>query len=212
MISVLSDLSLDSFPWRVPGVVVLLFGLLTCLRGYKILKVVIFLLGLTSGLYAGLIYAPLLFPEQPKLVWITAGILGLALGALMNFFYKAGIFVVGAYMGAVVFLPFLQSMDDLPAIGLLVVIILVSGFVALKLEKGAMKIATAFIGAWHAVQSAFFLAKASPFLFPWEQVLDKYGGASLHSVFDRPWFFWVSVLGLFLGGLYMQLRQNKKKE
>ncbi len=84
----LTTLPLDNLPWWAPGVVVLLFGLLTCLHGYKILKVVLFLLGLTSGAYAGLLYAPLLFPEQPNLVWITAGVLGFALGILMNFFYK----------------------------------------------------------------------------------------------------------------------------
>lgn len=190
----------------------ILFGLLTCLYGYKILKLVLFLLGLVSGAYAGLLYAPLLFPENPNLVWITAAILGLALGVLMNFFYKAGVFILGAYLGGVIFLPFLQSMQNLAAIGLLVLVILVGGFLALKLEKWGMRIATAGIGAWHAVQSGFFLLKLSPFLFPWEQVLDKYGGASLEDVFTRPWYFWVGVIGLFIGGLTTQMRSNAKKE
>lgn len=208
----LSTLPLDNLPWWVPGAVVLVFGLLTCLHGYKILKLVLFLLGLVSGAYAGLLYAPLLFPENPNLVWITAGVLGLALGVLMNFFYKAGLFILGAYLGGMVFLPFLQSMQDLAAIGLLVVVILVGGFAALKLEKWGMKIATAGIGAWHAIQSVFFILKLSPFLFPWEQVLDKYGGASLEDVFTRPWYFWLGVLGLFIGGLANQLRSKNKKE
>ncbi|MCZ6672491.1 MAG: DUF4203 domain-containing protein [Verrucomicrobia bacterium] len=207
-----SALPLENLPWWVPGAVVLAFGLITCLHGYKILKAVLFMLGLTSGLYAGLLYAPLIFPEQPNLVWIVAGVLGLALGVLMNFFYKAGVFILGAYAGGVVFLPFLQSLQDVAAIGVLVVAILVGGFAALLLEKWAMKIATSAIGAWHAVQSSFFVLKLSPFLFPWEQVLDKYGGASLHDIFDRPWYFWTSVIGLFLGGLYMQVRGKRKKE
>ena len=209
----LSTLPLDSLPWWVPGVVVLAFGLLTCLQGYKILKIVLFLLGLTSGAYAGLLYAPLLFPEQPNLVWIAAGILGLALGVLMNFFYKAGVFTMGAYLGGVIFLPFLQSLQNLAAIGLLVVVILVGGFAALKLEKWAMKVATAGVGAWHAIQSLFFLLKIPPpFLFPWEMLLDKYGGGTIHDVFHRPWYFWMGVIGLFIGGFYTQMKSKKKKE
>jgi hypothetical protein len=213
VITTLSTLPLDSLAWWVPGVVVLLFGLLTCLHGYKILKLVLFLLGLTSGAYAGLLYAPLLFPENPNLVWITAGVLGFALGILMNFFYKAGVFTLGAYLGGVIFLPFLQSMQDLAAIGLLVVVILVAGFAALKLEKWAMKIATAGVGAWHAVQSLFFLLKIPPpFLFPWEQLLEKYGGGSLVDVFTRPWYFWAGVIALFIGGAYRQFKGKKKAE
>ena len=162
------------------------------------------MLGLTSGAYAGLLYAPLLFPENPNLVWITAGVLGFALGILMNLFYKAGVFTLGAYLGGVIFLPFLQSMQDLAAIGLLVVVILVAGFAALKLEKWAMKIATAGVGAWHAVQSLF--------LFPWEQLLEKYGGGSLVDVFTRPWYFWAGVIALFIGGAYRQFKGKKKAE
>lgn len=209
----LTTLPLDNLPWWAPGVVVLLFGLLTCLHGYKILKVVLFLLGLTSGAYAGLLYAPLLFPEQPNLVWITAGVLGFALGILMNFFYKAGVFTLGAYLGGVIFLPFLQSMQDLAAIGLLVVVILVGGFAALKLESWMMKVATSVVGAWHAIQSLFFLLKIPPpFLFPWEMLLDKYGGGSIHDVLHRPWYFWMGVIGLSIGGFYMQIKGKKKKD
>lgn len=203
-------LPLDALPWWAPGIVVLAFGLLTCLYGYKILKVVIFMLGIVSGAYAGLLYAPLLFADSPKVVWVVAGVLGLSLGVLMNFFYKAGVFVLGAYGTAVILLPLLQSLQDIAAIGVLVVAILVGGFMALKLEKWSMKAATAAVGAWHAVQSVFFLLKLSP--FPWGQILDKYGGASLHDVFERPIYFWISVLGLSIGGFYMQFRGKKKKD
>jgi len=207
-----SNLPLDTLPWWVPGAVVLVFGLLTCLHGYKILKLVLFLLGLVSGSYAGLLYAPLLFPEDPKVVWIIATVLGLALGILMNFFYKAGVFILGAYVAAVFLLPFLQSLEDIAVVGVLVLIILVGGFAALMLEKWTMKVATACTGAWHAVQSTFFLFKLSPFLFPWEQVLDKYGGASLHDILNRPWYFWTSVIGLSLAGFYMQVKRKPKKD
>ena len=208
----LSNLPLDTLPWWAPGAVVLVFGLLTCLYGYKILKLVLFLLGFVSGSYAGLLYAPLLFPDDPKVVWITASVLGLALGILMNFFYKAGVFILGSYVAAVFFLPFLQSLNDVAAIAVLVLMILVGGFAALKLEKWTMKIATACAGAWHAVQSTFFLLKLSPFLFPWEQILDKYGGASLHDIFNRPWYFWTSVIGLSLAGFYRQVKSKRKKD
>jgi len=207
-----SNLPLDTLPWWAPGVVVLGFGLLTCLYGYKLLKLVLFLLGFVSGSYAGLLYAPLLFPEDPKVVWITATVLGLAIGILMNFFYKAGVFILGAYVAAVFFLPFLQSINDIAAIGVLVLTILVGGFAALKLEKWTMKIATASAGAWHVVQSTFFIFKLSPFLFPWEQILDKYGGASLLDIFNRPWYFWTSVIGLSLAGFYSQVKRKRMKE
>ena len=205
-------LPLDALPWWAPGLIVLAFGLLTCLHGYKILKLVLFFLGFVSGAYAGLLYAPLVFPESSQVVWITAGILGLSLGILMNFFYKAGVFILGSYGAAVILLPFLQSLEDIAAIGVLVLAILIGGFMALKLEKWTMKAATAAACAWHAVQSVFFLLKLSPFLFPWKQILDKYGGASLHDIFERPVFFWISVVGLSIGGFYIQMRGKRKKD
>lgn len=198
-------------PWWIPGAVVLVFGLLTCLRGYKILKLVLFSLGLITGAYAALLYAPLIFPESPKVVWILAAVLGLALGILMNFFYKAGVFIMGAYVAGVFLLPFLQSMQEFAAIGVLILAIVVGGFIALKLEQWAMKIATACIGAWHVVQSTFYLLKLSPFLFPWEQILDKYGGASLHDIFNRPWYFWTGVVVLALAGLVSQMKRKKSE-
>ncbi|MBH54472.1 MAG: hypothetical protein CMI18_09020 [Opitutaceae bacterium] len=208
-----SELPLDQFPWWAPGLGGFAFGLITCLHGYKLLKVVLFLLGFLSGLYVGLLYAPLIFDEQPLAVLITAAILGVALGIFMNSFYKAGVFILGAYMGGMVFLPFLQSFNDFVALGIFLLAIVLGGFAALKLQSLALKVATAGVGAWHLVQSVFFMLKIPPpFLFPWEQTLDKYGGASLHDIFDRPWYFWTSVLGLFIAGFYTQTKKTKKSE
>jgi len=208
-----SELPLDQLPWWAPGVGIFVFGLITCLYGYKLLKVVLFLLGFLSGLYAGLLYAPLIFDEQLRAVLITAAVLGLTLGIFMNSFYKVAVFVLGAYMGGMVVLPFLQSLNDFVALGIFFLVIILGGFSALKLQSFALKITTAGVGAWHVVQSVFFLLKIPPpFLFPWEQILDKYGGAPLHDIFDRPWYFWTSVLGLFIVGFYTQTKKTKKSE
>ncbi len=202
---------LQSMPWWAPGVIVLIFGLLTCFSGYKVLKVVLFLLGFHAGAYGALYYGPSMFPEQPIVVWSLALVLGLALGFLINFFYRAGIFVLGAYVGGMLSLTLVQSLPDVAALTLFVVAALAGGFIGLRLERWTVKIATAAIGAWHALQSIFYLLQLSPSLFPWMQVFDEDSGISLNDFTDRPWYFWVGVIGLFIVGMRMQIGSARGK-
>jgi hypothetical protein len=34
----------------------------------------------------------------------------------------------------------------------------------------------------------------------------------LHDIFERPVFFWISVVGLSIGGFYIQMRGKRKKD
>lgn len=203
---------LTSLPWWVPGLLVLGLGLLVCFWGYRILKIVLFLLGFSLGAYFTLLYGPALFPDQRPFVWgIAALALGSGAGCLIYVFFRTGVFILGACLGVALSLNFTQHMQDVAKWILLVLAGLAGGILGLKLEKWTMKAATSFLGAWHAVQGVFFLFKLSPFLLPWEQMLGENSGASLQDLADRPWYFWASVIGLSILGIARQSKGSNAK-
>ena len=203
----------SSMPWWVPGLLVFGLGLLVCFWGYKALKIVIFLLGFHLGAYVAWTYGPNFYPGNGGFVWyIAAIIMGLASGFLIYIFYRAGCFIVGAYLAVILTLNFAQHMQPLAKWVVLIVAGLVGGFLGVRLEEWTMKAATSILGAWHAVQGAFFLLKISPFLLPWEQMLAENGGASIQDLANRPWYFWACFLGLSILGMSKQIHQGKKKD
>ncbi len=197
---------LSSLPWWVPGLLVLVLGLLVCFWGYKVLKIVLFLMGFYLGAYVTLLYGPALFPDQRLFVWgIAALALGLAAGFLIYVFFRVGVFILGACLGVALTLNFAAHMQEMAKWALLILAGLAGGILGLRLEKWTMKAATSFLGAWHAVQGVLFLFKLSPLLLPWEQILGESGGASLKDLADRPWYFWASVIGLSILGMGRQI-------
>lgn len=204
---------LPSLPWWVPGLVVLGLGLLVCFWGYKVLKTVLFLLGFYLGAHVALLYGPALFPDQRPFVWgIAALALGLVSGFLIYVFFRTGVFILGACLGAALALNFTQHLQEVARWVLLVMAGLAGGILGLKLEKWTMKTATSVLGAWHAVQGVFFLFKLSPFLLPWEQMLGENSGVGLQDLADRPWYFWASVIGLSILGMGRQIFPQKSKK
>lgn len=196
---------LTTLPWWVPGLLVLVLGLLVCFWGYRIMKIVLFLLGFYLGAYFTFLYGPGLYPDQPLYVWgIASLVLGLAAGFLIYVFYRCGVFILGACLGVALTLNFAPHLQEMAKWALLILAGLAGGVLGLYLEKWTMKAATSFLGAWHAVQGVLFLFKKSPFLLPWEQMLGECGGG-LQVLADRPWYFWASVIGLFLLGLGRQV-------
>ncbi len=198
-------------PYWIPVGGTLIMGLLACFFGYKLLKVVLFMLGLLTGLYAGLMYGPT-FLENPNHVWIASAVLGLALGILMNYVYKLGVFAMSAYVGMIISMASLQAMPEFQRWAVTLVVIFVFGIVGLILQKWTIKAATATLGAWHVIQTIFFLLKQSPYLFPWEPLKIEFSDASIENVIQQPWYFWVAVLVFALLGLQYQFRGPRKKK
>jgi len=126
--------------------------------------------------------------------------------------YYAGVFVMGALLGLVLCTPFVEQLEELFAILVMVVVFMLGGFMALKLQTWTMKVATACVGAWHAVQSVLFLTKVSPLLFPWQMVLNREEGVVIGEVAKQPLYFWVICLGLALAGIFYQFGLLRRKQ
>lgn len=79
-----------------------LFGLLNCFMGYKLLKFWVagcgFLIGLLGGLIGGHF-----FTERTGVIWIAAACCGLVLGLLAYEIYLVGVFLLGWLMTVSVF-------------------------------------------------------------------------------------------------------------
>lgn len=74
-----------------------LFGLLNCFLGYKLLKVWVALCGFFIGLTAGLLAVPHFTQESSAVGWISLGI-GVISGILAYEIYLVGVFAVGWLM------------------------------------------------------------------------------------------------------------------
>jgi len=205
-------LDLAAIPWWLPGVLTLAFGLLACFYGNRMLKVVLFLLGLTSGGYAVLVYLPAYVELEPNMLMGVAAVAGVVAGVLLVVVFYAGVFLLGSLLGLVVFMPLLEQLEELVAMVLLFVVFLVGGYIALKLQKWMTKLATAVVGAWHAVQSVLFLLKLSPILFPWQRVFDPEEGIVISELARQPWYFWVPFVIVAVAGVSQQFDWKRKRK
>ncbi|KAJ3361821.1 hypothetical protein GGF32_006997 [Allomyces javanicus] len=141
------------------GVILIVTGLLFTFAGMKMMRICLFLAG--AYLFAGFAFGILQtvepaggFGNRKAVYWgvgIAAALVG---GALMVFFYKVGMFAIGAFGGYSLALWILAlSSGGLIAsktgqIILIVVLALVGGIAMLYIEKHAVRICTAIGGAY----------------------------------------------------------------
>jgi len=128
--------------------VMILLGVLYCFVGYRLFKVMLSVTGFTVlGGLAGMV-ANVGFPESP-VVYIGVGILCGIVGAMtLLFLYKVGVFVLGAAFGGLVTYQVLLGTQPDWMPWAILGIGLVTGVVALWLEKPMLSLAMASIGAW----------------------------------------------------------------
>lgn len=79
--------------------VLLAFGILNCLLGYRILRFWMMLFGFALGACLGLFAGYISGTENRMLLLIAMGAGGFALGAIAFLIYRAGIFLIGAGIG-----------------------------------------------------------------------------------------------------------------
>jgi hypothetical protein len=132
-------------------------GALYCFLGYRTLR---FIIGFTGFMLAGSFSGGLAaWITQGKVAWIViSAVAGGACGAAaMLFLYKVGVFSVGLLGGALVASLIFVDRDDPFMTSALIGLALFGGLGALILERPAMTLATAAIGAWVTVNGIYFL-------------------------------------------------------
>jgi hypothetical protein len=135
-----------------------LVGLLECFFGYRVLKVVLALVGFAIG--SATAYGVAKLAGQPDSTAVIVGVISGLVGAgLLVLFYFAGVFILGAGFGLALAVVVGQAFGiQGPAMtGLAVGMALVGGILALVIQKLLVIIATSFGGAATAVNAVRLL-------------------------------------------------------
>jgi len=145
----------------LPAAAVLL-GLLVCFFGYRIFRFVLAIIGFVIGasFVAGFGYT--LTDGKEIAVILIAAIAGGLIGAvLLLFLYSAGVFLMGAVFGILLFSGILVLIDISIAPFVYIVPVLLGGTAALLLQRFMIVLITSFTGAWAAVMGALYLLNSN---------------------------------------------------
>jgi len=183
------------------GIVV---GAIQCFFGYRLFKLV---LGLTGFIVGAVLVGTLSYEVSggQQLLALIGGLVGGLVGAvLLVTLYFVGVFVIGAFLGAVLAGAVFGATGHEPVGVVLLLAAVACGVVALVFQKLMIILATAFGGSWNVVTGiAFFATRSFNPMDP--ETLLRAGGSVVNGVL----LAWL-VLGL--AGLVVQYRTQPREE
>ncbi len=163
MTETLASLNIDSLPPQVLNAAVAVavaVGTLYCFMGYRALKAVIVLTGFVLAGAAGGVIAGVVTHGELIYMILGAALAGVCGAVALLVVYRSGVFLVGllgvtlaAHHAAGIW-PLLESPVAVLGAGL------AGGVVALLVERPAVTVATAALGAWAIVQGVLFFLHA----------------------------------------------------
>ena len=143
----------ELYPWF--SVAAIVWGLLDCFFGYRVFKLTIALLGAVAGALlaqAGAHAAGLGNGGE-----LAALVVGALLGAGLAFLaYIAAVFVAGFGFGATLAMLLLSHFHHMVALFGALVVGVIGGFAAVKLQRVVIILATALMGAFRAVLALMY--------------------------------------------------------
>ncbi len=134
-------------------------GVVQCFFGYRFFK---FVLGLTGFVACGFVAGTIAYGmTDSEIVGVATGIVVGILGAwLFVALYFVGVFVIGAYFGAILSLLVFAAAGAEPQLVLVAIGAIVAGILAVAVQKIMIMLSTAFGGAWLIVQGVTFFLGA----------------------------------------------------
>lgn len=152
----------ELYPWL--SLAALTWGLLDCFVGYRVFKIT---LGLLGGVVGAILGRAVGLQLDLGLGWeITCLVTGALLGGFTAFFlYLAAVFLAGFGFGATLGVLLLAHQQQMVALGVGVVLGLVGGFLAIKIQRVLLILATALLGAFRAVLAASYFVSSTDWLF-----------------------------------------------
>ena len=139
--------------------VILVFGLLNCILGYRVLRFWMMLFGfvLGAGMAAAVVYVTGMGMEDKKVYLAAMGVAGIVLAVISFLIYRAGIFVIGAGIGLVLSIYLIHPTSS--ATFFLCILIGVGlGILALRYAREVIIVGTSLLGG---VLAGLSLAKIS---------------------------------------------------
>lgn len=156
----------DLYPWF--SVAALVWGLLDVFFGYRIFKITIAVLGSLIGAFAGQWFA--------RAAGLGSGwelgclVAGAALGAGLAFLlYLVAVFLAGFGFGATLGLLLLAHFDHNVALIMSLLIGLIGGYAAVKLQKAVMIFATSLLGSFRAVLAMMYFTHQLDWVYYYQQ-------------------------------------------
>lgn len=197
-------------------------GAIVCFFGYRLLRPAIFICGfLAGGLLVALIieYAFASMSWVALASWIGFIAAGAISGCLVLMMYHVGLFVIGALAGALLAFTLntsfmyrlYPSQPNVMLVLLIVVLSVVGGVLAWKVERPVIILATSFIGADAIVWGIGYFAGKYPSGADLKRFRHVNGhGDWVYSIPTAWWFYLAALVLLFLAGTFWQFRCSAK--
>ncbi|HVT73819.1 MAG TPA: DUF4203 domain-containing protein [Lacunisphaera sp.] len=156
----------ELYPWVSAGAIA--WGLLDCFFGYRIFKITLAILGGLVGVVFGQAAGAALGlgPAGEIGGMIVGGLLGLGLTFLL---YLAAVFIAGFLAAATLAILLLANLHPMVALLAAGVIGLVGGYLALKLQRVVLVLATALLGAFRVVLATCYFTEQLDWIFYFEK-------------------------------------------
>lgn len=152
----------DLYPWF--SVAALVWGLLDCFFGYRVFKLTVTLLGALAGaLLAQMAAHAAGLGNGAELAALLVGaLLGAGLAFLL---YLAGVFIAGFGFGATLALLLLSHFHRMVALLAAVIVGIIGGIAAVKLQRVVIILATALTGAFRAILALMYFTNQLDWIY-----------------------------------------------
>ena len=193
----------ELYPWL--SIACITWGILDCFFGYKVFKVTLALFGALVG--AGLAHALIQHFTVSQTVEIVLLIAGALLGASLAFLlYIAAVFVAGFGFGATLGMLLLANYHHMVAMLTGVVLGIVGGFLAIKVQRVLIILSTSLLGAFRAILALSYFTSQIDWFFYFRQP------DQMPALIDNNGWIFPSVLALAAVGVVAQLELGGGRE
>ncbi|HEY4248336.1 MAG TPA: DUF4203 domain-containing protein [Lacunisphaera sp.] len=186
--------------WMSVGAIA--WGLLDCFFGYRVFKVTLAVVGGLLGLLLGQVASTALGlgAGAEVIVMIVAGLLGASVAFLL---YKGAVFVAGFGFGATLGVLLLTHYNDMVALMTGVVLGIVGGFLAVKLQRVLIILSTALLGSFRTILAIAYFTGKVDWIYYYQQP------QQMPALIDNNAWMLPSVLGLAVVGAIAQFEMDR---
>jgi hypothetical protein len=193
----------ELYPWISAGAIA--WGVLDCFFGYRIFKITLAVVGGLIGLAAGQMLATTigLGPGAETATLIVGAVLGAGLAFML---YLAAVFVAGFGFGATLGMLLLANYHHMVALLTGVVLGIIGGFLAVKVQRVLIILSTALLGSFRAILALSYFTSQIDWLFYFKQP------AQMPALIDSNTWMFPSILALAAVGVIAQLELGGGRE
>jgi len=187
------------YVWMSVGAIA--WGLLDCFFGYRVFKITLAVVGGLLGLLlAQAASTALRFGAGTEvIVMIVGGLLGASVAFLL---YKGAVFVAGFGFGATLGVLLLTHYNDMVALMSGVVLGIVGGFLAVKLQRVLIILSTALLGSFRTILAIAYFTGKVDWIYYYQQP------QQMPALIDNNAWMLPSVLGLAVVGAIAQFEMD----